>query len=468
MPGHVGRYHRTNNTSSDAKIYTHWPCIDNPHFFSSFISPSNRVIDSPQVSGSTSVAALDMTLQHDHKWQRHHACNNDSVDEWSNCKLATSFECPPTNYWEWQLAFRPDRPSSSRTLREELSEHQLGLCVNAMLVVLLSYLLFDDLRNMTGGFFMLSYPLEGVYGIGPHDLKLVFGFMTLFTAARVAVMDYVLKPLAVELQILKPKTQTRFAEQSYMIVYYTVFWSWGLKIFIDHTPAETSRIDTLLISLWTGFPQLRLQATLKLYYLAQLGFWLQQVAVLHLESRRKDHFQMLLHHVVTIMLLSGSYSYRQWRAGNAILVCMDLVDIILPLAKVLRYAKLQRACDAAFGVFVAAWILTRHVLFLAICWSIYKHVHNTTMAYGTYSAATGDLMSLKGNDKILANIFQPFLDPSAESVSFNANIRWSFLSLLLLLQCITIIWFVMIVRVIVRIVRGEGATDVRSEDEDEQ
>ena len=337
-----------------------------------------------------------------------------------------------------------------------------------MLVVLLSYLLFDDLRDMTGEFFMLSYPLEGVYGIGPHDLKLVFGFMTLFTAARVAVMDYVLKPLAVELQILKPKTQTRFAEQSYMIVYYTVFWSWGLKIFIDHTPAETSRIDTLLISLWTGFPQLRLQATLKLYYLAQLGFWLQQVAVLHLESRRKDHFQMLLHHVVTIMLLSGSYSYRQWRAGNAILVCMDLVDIILPLAKVLRYAKLQRACDAAFGVFVAAWISTRHVLFLAICWSIYKHVHNTTMAYGTYSAATGDLMSLKGNDKILANIFQPFLDSSAESVSFNANIRWSFLSLLLLLQCITIIWFVMIVRVIVRIVRGEGATDVRSEDEDEQ
>jgi acyl-CoA-dependent ceramide synthase len=110
-----------------------------------------------------------------------------------------------------------------------------------------------------------------------------------------------------------------------------------------------------LISLWSGFPHLRLQAALKFYYLSQLAFWLQQVAVLHLESRRKDHFQMLLHHVITIMLLAGSYSYRQWRAGNAILVCMDLVDIILPLAKVLRYAKLQRSCDVAFGVFVAAW-----------------------------------------------------------------------------------------------------------------
>jgi acyl-CoA-dependent ceramide synthase len=40
------------------------------------------------------------------------------------------------------------------------------------------------------------------------------------------------------------------------------------------------------------------------------------------------------------MLLAGSYSYRQWRAGNAILACMNSVDIILPLAKVLRYASL--------------------------------------------------------------------------------------------------------------------------------
>jgi acyl-CoA-dependent ceramide synthase len=82
---------------------------------------------------------------------------------------------------------------------------------------------------------------------------------------------------------------------------------------------------------------------------------MQQAAVLHLESRQKDHFQMLLNHVITIMLLAESYSYRKWHAGNAILVCMGLVDIILPLPKVLRYAKSQRSCDVAFGVFVAAW-----------------------------------------------------------------------------------------------------------------
>jgi acyl-CoA-dependent ceramide synthase len=411
-----------------------------------------------------------MTLHNDHKWQLHGAdsCKDASVDERAKHMTDTDIRYFPTNYWEWQQSFRPDRPNSTRTLREEMLEHQLGLCVNAMLVILLSYLLFPDLTDRTSGFFMLSYPLDSSYGIGPQDLKLVLGFMTFFTAARVAVMDYMLKPLAVNIRVSKPSTQTRFAEQSYMIIYYTVFWSWGLKIFLDNTPAETNGIEGFLISLWNEFPQLRLQATLKLYYLSQLAFWLQQVAVLHLESRRKDRFQMLLHHIITIMLLAGSYSYRQWRAGNAILVCMDLVDIILPLAKVLRYAKLQRSCDVAFGVFVAAWVLTRHVLFLGICWSIYEHVNDTTMAYGTYSATTGDLMSPSGNDKIFANIFQPFLEPSAETIIFNAGVRWSFFGVLLSLQCITIAWFVMIVRVIMRIVRGEGASDVRSEDEGEE
>ena len=41
-----------------------------------------------------------------------------------------------------------------------------------------------------------------------------------------------------------------------------------------------------------------------------------------------------------------------------------------------------------------------------------------------------------------------------------------FLGLLLGLQCITLMWFVMICRVIAKVIRGEGADDSRSDDED--
>jgi len=396
-----------------------------------------------------------------------HFCDNSSFRDLSEYAILED-DCKGSALWQdWQRFYYEEQTASSKPLATELLEHQLGLCINTMLVVLISYFLFPDLRDKTGGFFMLSYPSDDLYSIGPQDLKLVLGFMVFFTAIRAASLDYMLSPLAARLGITKTKTQTRFAEQSYMIIYYTLYWSWGLRLFVHHTPTEVDGAESLLVSLWAGFPQLRLSASLKCYYISQLAFWSQQIAVLHLEHRRKDHLQMLLHHIVTIVLLAGSYSYRQWRAGNAVLVCMDLVDIILPLAKVLRYLSLQRCCDAAFAVFVGVWIITRHIFFLAICWSIHKHVQVTTMAYGTYSTSTGELLSLESNDDILINIFQPFVDPLAKSVAFNVNIRRLFLGLLLLLQGITIAWFAMIVRVIVRMIRGEGATDSRSDDEED-
>jgi acyl-CoA-dependent ceramide synthase len=71
--------------------------------------------------------------------------------------------------------------------------------------------------------------------------------------------------------------------------------------------------------------------SLKLYYLSQTAFWVQQIFVINVEERRKDHWQMFTHHIVTIFLLAFSYGYRQMRAGNAILVLMDVVDLIFPV-----------------------------------------------------------------------------------------------------------------------------------------
>lgn len=70
---------------------------------------------------------------------------------------------------------------------------------------------------------------------------------------------------------------------------------------------------------------------MKGYILAQLAFWVQQVLVINIEERRKDHWQMLTHHFVTISLMYGSYRYGYTRVGNLILVLMDVVDLFLPV-----------------------------------------------------------------------------------------------------------------------------------------
>lgn len=85
--------------------------------------------------------------------------------------------------------------------------------------------------------------------------------------------------------------------------------------------------------LWTDWPTREIALLPKSYFLGQYAFWLQQVIVINIEERRKDHWQMLSHHFVTIALLATSYTFHFTRIGNQILILMDLVDILLPVSR---------------------------------------------------------------------------------------------------------------------------------------
>lgn len=83
---------------------------------------------------------------------------------------------------------------------------------------------------------------------------------------------------------------------------------------------------------WLNYPVRFLPGPIKFYYLCQLSCWIHQLIVLNAEARRKDHIQMLTHHIITIALIVGSYIAHFTRVGIAILVIMDFCDIILPVS----------------------------------------------------------------------------------------------------------------------------------------
>jgi acyl-CoA-dependent ceramide synthase len=76
-------------------------------------------------------------------------------------------------------------------------------------------------------------------------------------------------------------------------------------------------------------------------------------------------------------------------------------------------------------------------------------------------------LSSDGGVEVWSNIFQSFLNPNAETIGLNPGIQYTFLGLLLGLQCITLMWLIMIIKVVIRVLRGEGADDSRSDAEDE-
>lgn len=75
-----------------------------------------------------------------------------------------------------------------------------------------------------------------------------------------------------------------------------------------------------------------MSGTFKFYLLTQLSFWLQQILVIHIEEKRKDHYQMFTHHLITSTLLYSAYVYSFFNVANVVLCIMDIVDYMLPVS----------------------------------------------------------------------------------------------------------------------------------------
>lgn len=77
------------------------------------------------------------------------------------------------------------------------------------------------------------------------------------------------------------------------------------------------------------------------------------------DIKRKDFWQMFLHHCVTLLLLSLSWVCNLHRVGSLVLIVHDCADIFLEAAKITKYANYQKLCDCIFAFFTIIWIITR-------------------------------------------------------------------------------------------------------------
>ncbi|KAJ8593301.1 longevity assurance proteins LAG1/LAC1 [Rhizopogon salebrosus TDB-379] len=224
----------------------------------------------------------------------------------------------------------------------------------------------------------------------------------------------------------------RFAEQGWSAIYYTLQWSFGFYI---HRNLPTRALNPT--ELWLDYPHFPLAGPLKVYYLTQTAFYLHQILILNAEARRKDHVQMMTHHVITIILMVASYWCSYTRVGCLIMVLMDWNDIFLPIAKMFRYIGLYTLCDFTFTWFLLSWFVARHVLFIIVILSAWFD-----------------------GPRLIKVRWVPELGHYYSPVTYN-----TFVYLLVALQIIQMVWFGMICRVAWRVISGQGASDDRSDDE---
>lgn len=98
------------------------------------------------------------------------------------------------------------------------------------------------------------------------------------------------------------------------------------------------------------------------------------------DNKRKDFWQMFIHHMITLLLMALSWVCNLHRVGALVLVVHDCADILLEVrldsfrphknikltkfycfqaAKITKYAKYQKICDCLFAAFTVVWIVTR-------------------------------------------------------------------------------------------------------------
>lgn len=301
---------------------------------------------------------------------------------------------------------------------------------------------FAPHQNFMRPFFELSYKTidpttgEAMYGKGKKDFLFVAMFIVFFTFFREFCMQILLRPLAIKLGIARQSKISRFMEQTYSIVYYSMSGPFGLYIMYK---LPLWYFDTTMF--YVNFPHREHIFEFKLFYLLQASFWTQQSIVLSLmlEKPRKDFYELVFHHIITMALIFLSYRFHFTWIGLAVYITMDISDLFLAFSKTLNYLGSSLAVPF-FVFFAGVWTYTRHYLNLKILYSI-----------ATEFATVG-----------------PF-ELNWETQQYKCWIsQYITFALLLALQLVNAYWMFLIIRVAVRLVVSGEKKDDRSDDESEE
>lgn len=104
-----------------------------------------------------------------------------------------------------------------------------GISLTILSTLLAAHNLYPSVQSFTTPFFQMSYyqPETGLYTQGRDDIYFVISAVLAFTAVRAIFIEWILRPLA-KATGLKKKASLRFAEQAWLIVYDSTYWSYGI------------------------------------------------------------------------------------------------------------------------------------------------------------------------------------------------------------------------------------------------
>ena len=209
-----------------------------------------------------------------------------------------------------------------------------------LLAFLSAYAINPTESNIIHHFIFLSYKQQSLeagaqlttpphYGKGYWDIAFVSFYTIVLSFTRDFIMQELLRPLARFCGIKSRGKQLRFMEQMYTAIYFSFMGLSGAYVMYQ-TPVWYFNTR----GMYELFPHKTHEAIFKFYYLFQAAYWAQQaiVMLLGVEKRRKDFKELVVHHIVTLSLISLSYRFHFTYMGIAIYLTHDISDFFLAVS----------------------------------------------------------------------------------------------------------------------------------------
>lgn len=115
---------------------------------------------------------------------------------------------------------------------------------------------------------------------------------------------------------------------------------------------------------WTdGFPFQEIPAEIRRLYLTAIGYHLSEVAMLLVETKAPDFWEMLLHHIITCSLMGFSYILNYIRLGSLVLFLHGLTDVPLYFSKAVTDTPYNTLIALSYLTLVASYLVLRIVIY---------------------------------------------------------------------------------------------------------
>jgi ceramide synthetase len=102
---------------------------------------------------------------------------------------------------------------------------------------------------------------------------------------------------------------------------------------------------------------------MKEYFMVQLGYHFSSFLLLFVGKMRNDFMEMLLHHSITVFLLSLAYLMNYWPISLMILFTHDVSDAFVCFTRVFADTSYSKVVLVCYIMLMVSWVYTRLIIF---------------------------------------------------------------------------------------------------------